>query len=135
MEVNINNHEVEPEGDASYNYWGKGLQFLVQTPVFIAVGIIVIIWEMINKLFHAVYQQGAQMAAPKGASQGEAGPVKVKVPMMPIDNYSRLDIEEIIHSLEGLTPTDLDIVKNFELSHGNRQVIIDAIDQRLTGVH
>jgi hypothetical protein len=55
--------------------------------------------------------------------------------MMPIDNYSRLDIDGVIRSLEGLTADQLDIVKNFEISHQNRQAILDAVDQRRTGVH
>jgi hypothetical protein len=55
--------------------------------------------------------------------------------MMPIDNYSQLDTDGVIGSLEGLTPAELSIVKNFEMSHQNRQGILDAIDRRLTGVH
>jgi hypothetical protein len=135
MEVNIK-QETEPESDSPYNYLGKGLQFLIQTPLFIIVGILVMIWEAVNKMFHLIYQQGAQLAAQSDASQrAEAGPVKVKVPMMPIDNYSQLDIDGVIRSLDGLGPAELDIVKHFEMSHANRQVILDAIDQRLTGVH
>jgi hypothetical protein len=55
--------------------------------------------------------------------------------MMPIDNYSQLDIPGVIGSLEGLTPAELGVVKNFEASHGMRQEILDAIDQRLNGIH
>jgi hypothetical protein len=55
--------------------------------------------------------------------------------MMPIDNYSQLDIDAIIGSLEGLTLAELDIVKNYEISHENRQLILDAIDQRTSGIH
>jgi hypothetical protein len=135
MEVNIK-QESEPESDSPYNYLGKGLQFLIQTPLFIIVGILMMIWEMVNKLFQAVYHQGAQLAGQSAANQRtEAGPVKFKVPMMPIDNYSRLDIDGVIRSLEGLTADQLDIVKNFEISHQNRQAILDAVDQRRTGVH
>jgi hypothetical protein len=135
MEINIK-QESEPEGESPYSFLGKGLQFLVQTPVFIIVGIIVMVWEMINKVFQAVYHQGAQLTAQSGATQrAETGPVKIKVPMMPIDNYSQLDLDGVIGSLNGLTPAELDVVKNFEVAHGNRQAIIDAIDQRLSGVH
>jgi hypothetical protein len=135
MEVNIK-QETEPEGDSPYSYLGKGLQFLIQTPVFIIVGVLVMVWEMINKVFQAVYHQGTQLAAPSDASQrAQTGPVKIKVPMMPIDNYSHMDIDGVIGSLEGLTPAELGVVKNFEVSHANRQAVLDAIDQRLTGVH
>jgi hypothetical protein len=135
MEVNIK-QEPEPGGESPYSYLGKGLQFLIQTPLFIIVGIIVMIWETINKLFHALYQQSAQLASQAGARpKSETGPVGFKVPMMPIDNYSQLDIDGVIGSLEGLTPAELGIVKNFEMGHQNRQGILDAIDRRLTGVH
>jgi hypothetical protein len=104
--------------------------------LFIIVGIIVMIWETINKLFHALYQQSTQLASQAGAGpRSETGPVGFKVPMMPIDNYSQLDTDGVIGSLEGLTPAELSIVKNFEMSHQNRQGILDAIDRRLTGVH
>jgi hypothetical protein len=135
MEVNIN-QERQTEAEPSYNYLGKGFQFLIQTPLFIIVGVIVVIWETINKLFQAISQQGAQLTSQQGESRrAEAGPVRIKVPMMPIDNYSQLDIDAIIGSLEGLTLAELDIVKNYEISHENRQLILDAIDQRTSGIH
>jgi hypothetical protein len=135
MEIDIK-QETEPEGESPYNYLGKGLQFIVQTPLFIIVGVLVMVWETINKLFHSIYQQGAQLAGQAGAPQGgSSAAAKIKVPMMPIDNYSQLDADGIVRNLEGLTPAELDVVKKFEMDHGNRQAIIDAIDQRLTGLH
>ena len=135
MEVNIR-QENAPESESAYNYIGKGLQFLVQTPLFIIVGILVMVWETINKLFHTIYHQGAQLAEQTGVTgTAPGGTMKIKVPMMPIDNYSQLDASGVISSLEGLTPAELNVVKNFETSHGNRQEIIDAIDQQLSVIH
>jgi hypothetical protein len=135
MEVKIND-ATDPEGESSYSHLGKGLQFLIQTPLFIIVGVIVMIWETFNRLFQAIYQQGAQLASHPGESRtAETGPVRIKVPMMPIDNYSQLDIDAIIGSLEGLTPAELGVVRDYEISHENRQLILNAIDQRTSGMH
>jgi hypothetical protein len=133
MEVN---QETNPEGESSYSYFGKGLQFLIQTPLFIIVGVIVIIWETINKLFQAIYQQGAQLTSQQGESRrAQSGPVGIKVPMMPIDNYSQLDVDGVIARLDGLSPTELGIVKNYEINHENRQSIVEAVERCLTGIH
>lgn len=136
MDINFNNHDDESQSESAYNYLGRGLQFLIQTPVFIIVGVIVMIWEAVNKIFSAVYQQGSHLAgqAARGQATG-ASAAHVKVPMMPIDNYSHLSIDEVLSNLEGLSPTELNVVKKFETDHDNRQVILDAIDQRLSGVH
>jgi hypothetical protein len=135
MEVNIK-EEPQSEAEPSYSYLGKGLQFLIQTPLFILVGVIVVIWETINKLFQAVYQQGAQFTSERGESaKAEISPVKIKVPMMPIDNYSQLDIEEVIGHLEGLSVSELGIVANFEKDHQNRAPVLAAIEKRLAEIH
>jgi hypothetical protein len=135
MEVKIN-QETQTEAEPSYSYLGKGLQFLIQTPLFILVGVIVIIWETINKLFQAVYQQGAQFTAEHGESaKAETSPIKIKVPMMPIDNYSQLDIEGVISRLEGLSISELGIVENFERNHENRAPVVVAIEKRLAEIH
>ena len=135
MEVNIK-QESEPEGESPYSYLGKGLQFLIQTPVFIIVGIIVMVWEMINKVFQAVSHQGAQFTSERGESaKTEVSPVKIKVPMMPIDNYSQLDIDGVISRLEGLSVSELGIVANFERNHENRAPVVDAIEKRLAEIN
>jgi hypothetical protein len=135
MEVKIN-QETQTEAEPSYSYLGKGLQFLIQTPLFILVGVLVVIWETINKLFHAVYQQGAQLTSERGeGAKAEVSPVKIKVPMMPIDNYSQLDIEGVISRLEGLSVSELAIVENFERKHENRAPVVDAIEKRLSEIH
>jgi hypothetical protein len=135
MEVKIN-QQMQSETEPSYSYLGKGLQFIIQTPLFILVGVIVVIWETINKLFHAVYQQGAQFTSERGESaKTEVSRVTIKVPMMPIDNYSQLDIEGVLCRLDGLSVSELGIVENFERTHENRAPVVDAIERRRAEFH
>jgi len=91
---------------------------------------------MINKVFQAVSHQGAQFTSERGESaKTEVSPVKIKVPMMPIDNYSQLDIDGVISRLEGLSVSELGIVANFERNHENRAPVVDAIEKRLAEIH
>jgi hypothetical protein len=133
MESKINQNGPH-ETDSAFGSVGKGLQFLIQTPLFIIVGIIVVIWETVNKLFQTVYSQGIQYGSALGGAK-PAAPMAVKVPILPIDNYSRMDVDEIIRALDELSLAELAVVKNFESSHENRAPILNAIEKRITEVH
>jgi hypothetical protein len=115
--------------------FGRGVQYILQTPLFIIVGIIVTAWEAVNKLFQTVSAQGAQYSSVLGGARPAAAPTNIKVPILPIDNYSRLNVEEVIRRLDGLTVTELGVVKIFESSHENRVTILRAIDKRLAEMH
>jgi hypothetical protein len=133
MESKINQNGPH-ETDSTFGFLGRGLQFLIQTPLFIIVGIIVVVWETVNKLFQMLYSQGIQY----GSALGGAKPVTtmaVKVPMLPIDNYSRMDVDAIITCLDELSLAELSVVKNFESSHENRTPILNAIEKRIAEVH
>jgi hypothetical protein len=134
MEIKVNQNAKEDE-DSSFNYLGRGIQFMIQTPLFIIVGIIVVVWETVSKLFQTVYSQGAQYSAGLAGAKPGVTPTKVKVPILPIDNYSRLDAGEVISRLEGLSLGELGVVKNFESSHENRAPILEAIEKRIAAVH
>jgi hypothetical protein len=121
------------DADSSFGSFGRGVQYLIQTPLFIIVGIIVVVWETVSKLFQTVYSQGAQYSSALGGTQ-PAGP-PTKVPILPIDNYSRMNTDEIIGRLEGLSLAQLDIVKNFESSHERRAPILEAIERRVAEIH
>jgi hypothetical protein len=122
------------KGDETYSFssMGKGFQYLVQAPLFVIVGAIVALWEVVNNLFQTVYQQGSQYAASIGASaKPEANQESVKVPMMPIDNYSRLSVKDIVERLDDLSPSDLQVVRQHERSNKKRAAILKAIDRKL----
>jgi hypothetical protein len=129
MEVNRNE-----KGDETYSFssMGKGLQYLVQAPLFVIVGAIVTLWEVMNNLFQSVYQQGSQYAASLGANTKPNGNREsVKVPVMPIDNYSRLSVRDIVRRLDNLSRSDLQVVKQHERSTKNRVSVLGAIDRKL----
>jgi hypothetical protein len=134
MESKTNQND-QHEADSSFGSLGRGLQFMIQTPLFIIVGIIVVIWETVSKLFQTIYSQGLQYGPALGGAKPAAAPMAVKVPILPIDNYSRMDVDEIIKCLDGLSPAELAVVKNFESSHENRGPIVNAIDKRLAEMH
>jgi hypothetical protein len=134
MEIKVN-EKIKGDEDSSLNYLGRGLQFMIQTPLFIIVGIIVVVWETVSKLFQTVYSQGAQYSAGLAGAKPAAAPTKVKVPILPIDNYSRMDVDEVIGHLEELSVAELGVVKHFESSHENRAPILEAIEKRVAAVH
>jgi hypothetical protein len=123
------------EADSSFGSVGRGIQYVIQAPLFIIVGIIVVIWETVSKLFQAVSSQAAQYSAAHVGPAPGAAQAKMKVPILPIDNYSRMDADEIIGRLEVLSVAELGIVKNFESSHKNRAAILEAIEKRVAEIH
>jgi hypothetical protein len=123
------------EADSSFGSVGKGVQYIIQTPLFIIVGILVVIWETVSKVFQTVSSQAAQYSAGHAGAAPAAAQGKVKVPILPIDNYSRMDPDEIISRLEALSVAELGIVKNFESSHENRAAILEAIEKRVAEIH
>jgi hypothetical protein len=128
--MEINRNQV---ADATFRSMGKGFQYLVQAPLFVIVGAIVALWEVINNLVQTIYQQGSQYAASLGATvKTEANQAPVKVPMMPIDNYSRLSMRDVLRRLDDLSPEDLQVVRQHERDNKNRTAIIRAIDKKLS---
>src|SRR5918999_3317916 len=119
-------------GSYSFSSVGKGFQYLIQAPLFVIVGAFVALWEMINNLFQTVYQQGIQYTSnPDGSATQQTGPNGQKVPVLPIDNYSQLSVREITGQLDGLSPEDLQVVKQYERSHKKRASVLETIDRRL----
>jgi hypothetical protein len=125
-------------GDAEFllGQLGKGIQLIVQAVLFIVCGAVVVVYEGFGKFFQAVYEKGTQYgkdlvapAAPKPPAQ------KVKVRVLPIDDYSRLTVDQIIDRLQGLSPEELTLIKSFEIGQQNRSAVLEAIDRRVSEVH
>lgn len=127
----------DPRGtEYSDGAFGRGLQFMIQAPLFVIVGVLVVVWETVNRLFRTIYNQGAQYTSTfRSSAQAPAAPTGVKVPVLPIDNYGRMDVDEIIGRLNGLSLAELAIVRNFESNHEKRTTILEAIDKRMDEVH
>jgi hypothetical protein len=121
-------------GDAEFllGQMGKGIRLIIQTVFFIVCGVIVVIWEGFGKAVQTVYEKGSEygtdllsIPAAKPASQ------KVKVPVLPIDNYSHLSVDEIFARLKTLSAEELTMIKNFEMGQQHRSVILEAIEKKL----
>ena len=134
MDIKVNK-DIEGGDDSSLSNFGRVLQSVIQVPLFIIVGILVMVWETASKLFHLVYSQGVQHGAELTGPKPASAPPKVKVPILPIDNYSRLDADGVVRRLNGLSLTELMVVKNFENSHEKRVLVLEAIEQRLREIH
>jgi hypothetical protein len=121
-------------GDAEFllGQIGKGIQLVLQAVLFILSGAVVVAWEGFGKLSHTVYGKGTQYGLDllkRGAPKPPAE--KIRVPVLPLDNYSQLSVEDIISRLEGLSPEELTLIRNFESGQENRSAVLKAIDQRL----
>jgi len=54
-----------------------------------------------------------------------------KVPMMPVDDYDTLTLEEIVARVETLDAEQLGVVRAYEAAHENRADVLAAIDAKL----
>jgi hypothetical protein len=135
--METNNTRDSRVDDQDFQAPGMGLDALIRVPLFIIVGFVVVVWEAVNRVLRTVLQQGGPFTAgaPVETRVSGVAPTPVKVPMMPIDNYSQLDAEEVIARLDTLEAAELAIVRNYEIDHGNRQSVLAAIEQRLTRTH
>jgi demethoxyubiquinone hydroxylase (CLK1/Coq7/Cat5 family) len=51
--------------------------------------------------------------------------------VLPISNYETLTTEEVIKRLDTLSEEQLRTLRDYEIRHQNRAVVIEAIDGRL----
>ena len=49
----------------------------------------------------------------------------------PIENYDKLNVEDVKKALEGLEAKALELVKTYEAEHKNRKTVLEAIDAKL----
>ncbi|HHX43243.1 MAG TPA: hypothetical protein GX714_04550 [Chloroflexi bacterium] len=68
----------------------------------------------------------------KPSTEGaEEGPIRRQVPVLPIDNYDTLSVDEITVRLPDLTDEQLRVVRAYEENHQARPEVLAAIDRRL----
>lgn len=110
----------------------KGAFPLGRAVLFVGIGIALLAKDEIEKFFKAAYEKGAAYyEGSPAATNGARSSKKVKVPILPINNYNRLNPDQIIQNLEGLSPSQLQLVRDFEGSNKNRKRILQAIEKRL----
>jgi len=114
-------------------FWDKclsGAQLAMKIVFFIGCGAVVIILERLTHLFKAVDGDGTKGQPETRSATGP--PKRIKVPMVPIDNYNRLDSSEVIRLLSGLSNEQLRIVRGYEARQKNREEVLEAIDRHLS---
>jgi hypothetical protein len=121
-------------GDAEFllRQLGNGVQIVFKAIFFILCGAIVVIWESFGKAFQTVYEKGSEYGADLlSVSAPKPAPQKVKVRVLPIDNYSHLSVDELLSRLETLSAEELAMIKSLEMAQQNRSVILEAIEKKL----
>jgi hypothetical protein len=147
-------HETEPTGPATIRTapseklaikespgpkspmarWLRLAQIGAQIVFYIGCGAVAVALEQLTKLFRSM--NGGGDTVPTGGSESrrpEGQPQSIKVPMLPIDNYSRLNSKQVIGRLAGLSEEQLRIVRAHEARQKNRVNVLEAIDRRLAG--
>jgi hypothetical protein len=147
-------HETEPNGPATIRTassenltikegpgpkspmarWLRLAQIAAQIIFYIGCGAVAVALEQLMKIFRAM-DGGGDTVSPgeSGPRKPEAQPQSIKVPMLPIDNYNRLNSKQVIGQLAGLSEDQLRIVRAHEARQKNRMIVLEAIDRRLTG--
>ena len=112
--------------------WLRGAQLAAQIVFFIGCVAVAIALERLMNLFKTAAGDGVSPASGQPEVRNAQGhPERIKVPMLPIDNYNQLDSNQLIHRLAGLSDEQLRIVKAHETGHKSREDVLEAIDQRL----
>jgi hypothetical protein len=125
----IKNHSGEGPFFAK---WLRGAQLVAQIVFFIGCGAIVIAMEQLMKLFKASDGDGIPRSSGQPEIRNAQGhPERIKVPMLPIDNYNQLDSSQVIQRLTSLADEQLRIMQAFEACHKNRGDVLEAIDRHL----
>jgi len=57
--------------------------------------------------------------------------VRLTVPVLPVDNYDELSVEDILVRLSDLSEGQLRVLREYEVEHKARAEVIEAVDGRL----
>lgn len=90
----------------------------------------------------AAYEAGAEAAAKPDSvahslvshlhpQEKGAAPSGGKIRVLPLEDYERLASDEVIARLRGLTATQLETVRVYEMEHERRTSVLKAIDELL----
>jgi hypothetical protein len=116
-----------------------GVQRITQTALYISCGAAMFAWEALEKVFQTLYGSRSRALfsvkkAEKTPKRSER-PQKIKVPILPIDDYDRLDVDQVKERLAGLSEQALHFLRQYEEANRNREALLREIDRRLTGSH
>jgi hypothetical protein len=125
----IKNHSSE---GSFINKWLRGAQLAARIVFFIACGAIALILERLLNLLKP--KDGDEVLNPSNPSDtrnAQGQPARIKVPMLPIDNYNQLDSNQVMNRLAGLSNEQLQMIRSHEARQKNRGDVLDAIDRQL----
>ena len=108
----------------------RGVQTIAEAVFYIGVGAVRMAWDGIEKLWATARDTGA--TRPMGGvflSKPRPRPIRIKVPVLPIDNYASLTADEVVKRLEGLSPDQLEFLRGFETEHKNRKTVLEAVSR------
>jgi hypothetical protein len=116
-----------------FNQLIKGFLIFTETLLFISVGAVVTAWEKIGKILKPDYDgRSNEPLEPSkliNSPSAEIIKVKIKVPLLPIDDYQLLTADQIIKRMKGLSQEQLETIWLFENAHRNRKSILEMIDR------
>lgn len=107
-------------------------------------GAIVLVGRGVSNAVRAANRAGAEAAEhpgpltdallklvrkPGASSTGEG--IRVRVPVLPIDDYDERSPEEILAHLPELSEDQLRVLREYEIAHARRTTILKAIDHQL----
>ncbi len=111
-------------------------------------GVSILVGRGLVSAAKAAYRAGSEAAehpgpltqALLGLVRGEPGKarpaagteVKVRVPILPVDNYDQLSADELFAQLATLSDDQLRVLREYELTHQARLQVLEAIDRYLT---
>ncbi len=103
-----------------------------ETALFIGCGAVVTVWEGVEKLIKTTCRKKIHDAGvPRMPKKRPPGPDKIKIPLLPIDNYNQLHAGQIVRLLKDLSAEQLRLLRDFENSHKNQETVLKAIDTLL----
>lgn len=112
----------------------KETQRVAETALYIGLGAALLAWDAAGKIYRSFYRRGGAAPLPAPSSdKRSAKSGKIKVPILPIDHYDKLEIDQIIEALSGLSEMELDLVRRYEAANQNREPLIRLIAQRMAG--
>jgi hypothetical protein len=115
-----------------FNKWLRGAELAARVVFFIACGAVAIVLErLLNLLKPAAGDRVQTPSTPSDRRNGQGHPERIKVPVLPIDNYNQLDSNQVISRLSGLSNEQIQMIRSHEARQKNRGDVLEAIDRHL----
>jgi len=110
------------------------------------IGVGVLVVRGLSQAIKAAHQAGKEAAQqpgsaaetllslvrkPEKAEPTSPSETRVKVPILPIDNYDQLTVADVLERLPDLSLAELELVRSYEGDHKARTGVLKAIEKQL----